>query len=65
LKLGIKNLFSDFIFKTTKDNANESERQDPNAESQQYLDSKSFIMIEIKLDKPIIPRKPFEVLAKR
>ena len=48
----------------TKD-ANESERADPNAESQQYLDSKSFIMIEIKLDKPIIPRKPFEVLAKR
>ena len=49
--------------KTNKDN--ESEKSDPNSESQQYVDFKSFIVLDIKLDKPIIPRKPFDVLAKR
>ncbi len=41
------------------------ERHDLNAEGYQYLEAKSFIMIEIKLDKPIIPRKPFDILVKR
>jgi hypothetical protein len=31
----------------------------------QLLEAKSFIVIDIKFEKPIIPRKPFEVLAKR
>ena len=31
----------------------------------QLLEAKSFIVIEIKFDKPLIPRKPFDVLAKR
>ena len=32
---------------------------------QQILDSKSFIVIDIKFDKPLIPRKPYEYLVKR
>ena len=32
---------------------------------QQILESKSFIVIDIKFDKPLIARKPFDVLAKR
>lgn len=42
----------------------ESEKHDP-LDSQQYIDFKSFIVIDIKFDKPIIPRKPFDLLAKR
>ena len=52
-----------WVFLKAKEN--DSEKAEPNSESQQYLDAKSFIMLEIKLDKPIIPRKPFELLAKR
>lgn len=32
---------------------------------QQIIDSKSYIVIDIKFDKPLIPRKPFEFLVKR
>lgn len=32
---------------------------------QQIIDSKSFIVIDIKFDKPLIPRKPYEYLVKR
>ena len=33
--------------------------------NQQLLDSKCYIVIDIKFDKPLIPRKPFEYLVKR
>ena len=32
---------------------------------QQILDSRSFIVIDIKFDKPLIPRKPYDFLFKR
>jgi hypothetical protein len=32
---------------------------------QQIIDSKSYIVIDIKFDKPLIPRKPFEYLVKK
>ena len=32
---------------------------------QQILDSRSFIVIDLKFDKPLIPRKPYEFLVKR
>lgn len=41
---------------------------DANSENQsiqQLVDSKSYIVIDIKLEKPLIPRKPFEQLATR
>lgn len=33
--------------------------------NQQIIDSKSFIVIDIKFEKPLIPRKPFEQLVNR
>lgn len=32
---------------------------------QQILDSRSFIVIDLKFDKPLIPRKPLDYLVKR
>ncbi|CAF0849700.1 unnamed protein product [Brachionus calyciflorus] len=32
---------------------------------QQIIESKSFILIDIKFDKPLIPRKPFDLLVKK
>ncbi|KAG5279454.1 hypothetical protein AALO_G00077950 [Alosa alosa] len=36
-----------------------------NTEGQMYADSKSYIVIEIALDKPLVPKRPPEELAKR
>uniref|UniRef100_A0A4W4H988 Cilia and flagella associated protein 70 n=1 Tax=Electrophorus electricus TaxID=8005 RepID=A0A4W4H988_ELEEL len=36
-----------------------------NAEGQMYADSRSYIIIEITLEKPLIPKRPPEELAKR
>lgn len=49
--------------KKTKD-AN-AEGGDISQSVQQMIDAKSFIVIDLKFDKPLIPRKPFEVLAKK
>ncbi|XP_059148313.1 cilia- and flagella-associated protein 70-like isoform X2 [Physella acuta] len=36
-----------------------------NIEGQQYVDARSYIMVEICLDKPLVPKRPPEQLAKR
>ncbi|XP_051987300.1 cilia- and flagella-associated protein 70 isoform X2 [Xyrauchen texanus] len=36
-----------------------------NAEGQMYLDSKSYFVVEISLEKPLVPKRPPEELAKR
>ena len=36
-----------------------------NVEGQQYVDAKSYIMIEISLTRPLIPKRPPEELARR
>ncbi|XP_060604488.1 cilia- and flagella-associated protein 70-like isoform X15 [Ruditapes philippinarum] len=48
------------------DAGSEHEAQAPvNLEGQQYVDSKSYIMFEIRLEKPLIPKRPPEELARR
>ncbi|XP_053401249.1 cilia- and flagella-associated protein 70-like isoform X9 [Mercenaria mercenaria] len=48
------------------DAGSEHEAQAPvNLEGQQYVDSKSYIMFEICLTKPLIPKRPPEELARR
>ncbi len=42
-----------------------AEGHDLSQSVQQILESKSFIVIDIKFDKPLIARKPFDQLAKR
>jgi hypothetical protein len=37
---------------------------DLNQSNQNMIDAKSFIVIDLKFEKPLIPRKPFEVLVK-
>ena len=32
---------------------------------QQVIDAKPFVVLEIKFEKPLIPRKPFETLVER
>lgn len=53
--------------KETKKNPRESnaEGHDLSQSVQQILESKSFLVIDIKFDKPLIDRKPFDILAKR
>ncbi|XP_048244462.1 cilia- and flagella-associated protein 70-like isoform X2 [Haliotis rufescens] len=36
-----------------------------NVEGQQYVDSKAYIMLEINLERPLVPKRPPEELAKR
>ena len=47
-----------------KDSATDGHDQMSNS-IQQVIDAKPFIVIEIKFDKPLIPRKPFETLVDR
>ena len=49
--------------KVAKDSNNDGAELSQSA--QQILDSKSYIVIDIKFEKPLIPRKPFEVLVKK
>lgn len=55
------------VSQTIKSDAgSEHEAQAPvNLEGQQYVDSKAYIMIEICLTKPLIPKRPPEELARR
>ena len=55
------------VEKKENKNARESniDGNDISQSVQQILDSKSFIVIDIKFDKPLIPRKPYEFLVKR
>ncbi|KAL3873547.1 hypothetical protein ACJMK2_036646 [Sinanodonta woodiana] len=51
---------------TKSDAGSEVENQAPvNAEGQQYVDAKSYILIEISLTRPLIPKRPPEELARR
>ena len=36
-----------------------------NVEGQQYVDARSYIMIEVSLSRPLIPKRPAEELARR
>ncbi|KAK7502734.1 hypothetical protein BaRGS_00005984 [Batillaria attramentaria] len=48
------------------DTASEVEGQAPvNVEGQQYADAKSYIMIDITLSRPLVPKRPPEELARR
>ncbi|XP_033734255.1 cilia- and flagella-associated protein 70-like isoform X5 [Pecten maximus] len=48
------------------DTGSEVDGQAPvNVEGQQYVDSKSYIMLEISLTSPLIPKRPPEELARR
>lgn len=48
------------------DAGSEPDAQAPvNLEGQQYVDSKSYIMFEICLSQPLIPKRPAEELARR
>ncbi|RUS91269.1 hypothetical protein EGW08_000981 [Elysia chlorotica] len=48
------------------DTGSEAEGQAPvNVEGQQYTEARSYIMVEICLDKPLVPKRPPEALAKR
>lgn len=48
------------------DTGSEVDGQTPfNMEGQQYADAKSYIMIDIKLSRPLIPKRPPEELARR
>ncbi|KAK3092740.1 hypothetical protein FSP39_006770 [Pinctada imbricata] len=48
------------------DTGSEMEGQPPvNVEGQQYVDAKSYVMIEISLTQPLIPKRPPEELARR
>ena len=38
---------------------------EPNPEGQQYLDAKSYIFIEVRLQKPIVPKREKEELAEK
>ena len=53
--------------KDTKKNPRESnaEGHDLSQSVQQILESKSFLVIDIKFDKPLIARKPFDILARQ
>nr|XP_022331661.1 cilia- and flagella-associated protein 70-like isoform X21 [Crassostrea virginica] len=48
------------------DTGSEMEGQPPvNVEGQQYVDAKSYVMLEISLTRPLIPKRPPEELARR
>ncbi|XP_056020640.1 cilia- and flagella-associated protein 70-like isoform X6 [Ostrea edulis] len=48
------------------DTGSEMEGQAPvNVEGQQYVDAKSYVMLEISLTRPLIPKRPPEELARR
>jgi len=48
------------------DTGSEAEGQPPvNVEGQQYTEAKSYLMVEICLDKPLVPKRPPEALARR
>ncbi|KAK3801767.1 hypothetical protein RRG08_048354 [Elysia crispata] len=48
------------------DTGSEVEGQAPvNVEGQQYTEARSYVMVEICLDKPLVPKRPPEALAKR
>ncbi|XP_035827894.1 cilia- and flagella-associated protein 70 isoform X2 [Aplysia californica] len=48
------------------DTGSEAEGQAPvNIEGQQYTEARSYIMMEICLDKPLVPKRPPEALARR
>ena len=42
-----------------------SEVKDGSGEGQEYKEANSYIFIEISLEKPLVPRRPLEVLAQR
>ena len=48
------------------DTGSEVDGQAPvNVEGQQYADAKSYIMIDITLTRPLVPKRPPEELARR
>nr|XP_034323986.1 cilia- and flagella-associated protein 70 isoform X28 [Crassostrea gigas] len=48
------------------DTGSEMEGQPPvNVEGQQYVDAKAYVMLEISLTRPLIPKRPPEELARR
>ena len=49
----------------TKARESNADGHDVSQSVQQILESKSFIVIDIKFDKPLIPRKTFDYLVKR
>lgn len=49
----------------SKAQISESEEVPANPEGQQYLEHKSYVMIEICLDKPLVPKRTPEEMAKR
>lgn len=59
-------IFLFFInFKIIKARESNIEAHDISNSVQQIIDSKSFVVIDIKFDKPLIPRKTMDFLAKK
>ena len=48
-----------------KTDGSETGQVEVNVEGQQYVEAKSYIMIEIVLRKPLVPKRPPEELARR
>ncbi|XP_055881107.1 cilia- and flagella-associated protein 70-like isoform X2 [Biomphalaria glabrata] len=48
-----------------KSEADSESQASINVEGQQYNEAKSYIMVELSLDKPLVPKRPAELLAKR
>ena len=47
------------------DTGSEGQPEVVNAEGQQYTESKAYVMLEINLQRPLVPKRPPEELAKR
>ena len=48
------------------DTGSEADNQSPvNVEGQQYADAKSYVMIEVFLASPMVPKRPPEEMARR
>ena len=47
------------------DSASEGVPEVVNAEGQQFVESKSYLIIEINLYRPLVPKRPAEELAKK
>ncbi|XP_070577266.1 cilia- and flagella-associated protein 70-like isoform X4 [Ptychodera flava] len=54
------------MLKPTSDAGSETDVTPPqNLEGMQYVEAKSYLMLEITLQRPLVPKRPPEVLAKR
>ncbi|KAK6998198.1 cilia- and flagella-associated protein 70 [Biomphalaria glabrata] len=54
-----------FDLEAAKSEADSESQASINVEGQQYNEAKSYIMVELSLDKPLVPKRPAELLAKR